>query len=70
MSRAQVAVRVATRAIEIRNPHPSSRVSVYRVLQSEMDCSPSAEVLYCMSDRISHQAFASESPIVPLVLKF
>ncbi len=37
MSRAQVAVRVAARALEIGDSHPSSRASVYRVLQSEMD---------------------------------
>lgn len=37
MSRAQVAVRVAARAIEIGDSHPPSRASVYRVLQSEMD---------------------------------
>ncbi len=37
MSRAQVAVRVAARALEIGDSHPPSRASVYRVLQSEMD---------------------------------
>ncbi|NJR63143.1 MAG: transposase [Cyanobacteria bacterium CRU_2_1] len=37
MSRAQVAVRVAARAMEIGDSHPPSRASVYRVLQSEMD---------------------------------
>ena len=37
MSRAQVAVRVAARALEIGDPHPPSRISVYRVLQSELD---------------------------------
>ncbi|GAQ00085.1 Mu transposase C-terminal domain-containing protein [Leptolyngbya sp. NIES-2104] len=37
MSRAQVAVRVAARALEIGDNNPPSRASVYRVLQSEMD---------------------------------
>jgi putative transposase len=37
MSRAQVAVRVAARALEIGDSHPPSRASVYRVLQSEME---------------------------------
>jgi putative transposase len=37
MSRAQVAVRVAVRALEIGDSHPPSRASVYRVLQDEMD---------------------------------
>ncbi|MBD1847764.1 transposase [Cyanobacteria bacterium FACHB-63] len=37
MSRAQVAVRVAARALEIGDNKPPSRASVYRVLQSEMD---------------------------------
>jgi len=37
MSRAQVAVRVAARALEIGDSHPPSRISVYRVLQSEID---------------------------------
>ena len=36
-SRAQVAVRVAARAIEIGDNNPPSRASVYRVLQSEID---------------------------------
>lgn len=37
MSRAQVAVRVAARALEIGDSEPPSRASVYRVLQSEID---------------------------------
>jgi putative transposase len=37
MSRAQVAVRVAARALEVGDSHPPSRASVYRVLQSEID---------------------------------
>lgn len=37
MSRAQVAVRVTARALELGDSHPPSRASVYRVLQSEMD---------------------------------
>jgi putative transposase len=37
MSRAQVAVRVRARALELGDSHPPSRASVYRVLQSEMD---------------------------------
>lgn len=37
MSRAQVAVRVAARALEVGDRHPPSRASVYRVLQSEID---------------------------------
>lgn len=37
MSRAQVAVRVAARAMEIGDPHPPSRISVYRILQSEIE---------------------------------
>jgi len=37
MSRAQVAVRVAARALEIGDSNPPSRASVYWVLQSEMD---------------------------------
>jgi putative transposase len=37
MSRAQVAVRVAARALEIGDSNPPSRASVYRVLQSEID---------------------------------
>ncbi|MDX2231610.1 MAG: helix-turn-helix domain-containing protein [Leptolyngbyaceae cyanobacterium bins.349] len=34
MSRAQVAVRVAARALENGDPHPPSRASVYRILLS------------------------------------
>jgi len=37
MSRAQVAVRVAARAIEKGESHPPSRISVYRVLASEIE---------------------------------
>ncbi|GAQ00067.1 Tn552 transposase [Leptolyngbya sp. NIES-2104] len=37
MSRAQVAVRVAARALELGDSNPPSRASVYRVLQSEME---------------------------------
>lgn len=37
MSRAQVAVRVRSRAIEIGDSNPPSRASVYRILQTEMD---------------------------------
>ena len=37
MSRAQVAVRVAARALEIGDSNPPSRISVYRVLQSDLD---------------------------------
>ena len=37
MSRAQVAVRVAARALEIGDSNPPSRISVYRVLQGELD---------------------------------
>jgi putative transposase len=37
MSRAQVAVRVAARALEIGDSNPPSRASVYRVLQDELD---------------------------------
>jgi putative transposase len=37
MSRAQVAVRVAARALEIGDSSPPSRMSVYRVLQREID---------------------------------
>lgn len=37
MSRAQVAVRVAARANELGDSQPPSRISVYRILQSEID---------------------------------
>ncbi len=37
MSRAQVAVRVAARALEIGDNHPPSRISVYRILASEIE---------------------------------
>lgn len=37
MSRAQVAVRVAARAIEIGDSKPPSRASVYRILQGELE---------------------------------
>lgn len=37
MSRAQVAVRVAARALEIGDSSPPSRISVYRVLESEIE---------------------------------
>jgi putative transposase len=37
MSRAQVAVRVAARALEIGDGRPPSRASVYRILQSEIE---------------------------------
>jgi putative transposase len=37
MSRAQVAVRVAARALEIGDSNPPSRISVYRVLRGEME---------------------------------
>jgi len=37
MSRAQVAVRVAARALELGDSQPPSRISVYRILQSEID---------------------------------
>jgi putative transposase len=37
MSRAQVALRVAARAIEKGESHPPSRISVYRVLASEIE---------------------------------
>lgn len=37
MSRAQVAVRVVARAIELGHSNPPSRASVYRILQSEID---------------------------------
>jgi putative transposase len=37
MSRAQVAVRVSARALEIGDSHPPSRASVYRVLQREIE---------------------------------
>lgn len=37
MSRAQVAVRVTARALELGDSHPPSRASVYRVLQDEID---------------------------------
>ena len=37
MSRAQVAVRVGARALEIGDPHPPSRISVYRILASEIE---------------------------------
>jgi putative transposase len=37
MSRAQVAVRVKARALELGESQPPSRASVYRVLESEME---------------------------------
>lgn len=37
MSRAQVAVRVAARALEIGDSRPPSRISVYRILASEIE---------------------------------
>lgn len=37
MSRAQVAVRVAARALEIGDSHAPSRISVYRVLEREIE---------------------------------
>ncbi|BAS60408.1 integrase catalytic subunit (plasmid) [Leptolyngbya boryana NIES-2135] len=59
-SRAQVAVRVAARAIEIGDSHPPSRASVYRVLQSELE--RQEERSRCRSIGWSSETYNSENP--------